>query len=174
MSTSAVPDQPAGKSREPIPARCILRDPWCFLAFGFGTGLAPFAPGTFGTLAAVPLYGLLAGLSPAAYLSVVLVLFLAGLPICQRCEDRLGVHDHSGIVWDEIVGYLLTLAAVRPSWQAVAMGFLLFRLFDILKPWPIYRLDRTVRGGLGIMLDDAVAGVFAGICLYLLGQFLGF
>jgi phosphatidylglycerophosphatase A len=159
------------KSELAIPADRILGDLYCFLAFGFGAGLAPFAPGTFGTLIAVPMYALLSHLSVALYLAIVLGLFLAGIRICQRCEDRLGVEDHSGIVWDEIVGYLITLSAVPFSWKAAVWGFVLFRIFDVLKPWPISRLDRTVHGGLGVMLDDGVAGLFAALCLNLLNGY---
>jgi phosphatidylglycerophosphatase A len=174
MNTSPEPSLIRAKSRQRIPAHRIFRDPYCFLAFGFGSGLAPFAPGTFGTLAAVPIYALVAGLSVPVYLAVVIVLFLAGIRICQYCEDSLGVQDHSGIVWDEIVGYLITLTAVPFSWKAAAVGFVLFRAFDVLKPWPISRLDRTVHGGLGVMLDDALAGCFAAACLYLLRPYAGF
>jgi phosphatidylglycerophosphatase A len=161
------------KSGLAIPAEHILGDFYCFLAFGFGSGLAPFAPGTFGTLAAVPIYALLVNVGAPLYLAVTAGLFLAGIRICQRCEERLGVKDHSGIVWDEIVGYLIAMSAVPFSWKAVALGFVLFRIFDVLKPWPISRLDRTVHGGLGIMLDDAVAGAFAALCLSLLTHYIG-
>lgn len=174
MSTSPGTDTGRRKSRQRIPAERIFRDPWCFLGFGFGSGLAPVAPGTFGTLAAVPCYWLVAGLPLPYYAALVIGLFLAGIPICQRCEDRLAVSDHSGIVWDEIVGYLITMAAVPFSWPAAAFGFVLFRLFDVLKPWPIRRLDRTVHGGLGVMLDDAVAGLFAAAGLHLLRPYAGF
>jgi phosphatidylglycerophosphatase A len=161
------------QKRVPIPARQIFGDPYCFLAFGFGSGLAPVAPGTFGTLAAVPIYWLMAGLSWPVYAAVVVALFVAGIRICERCERSLGIHDHSGIVWDEVVGYLLTMLAVPFSWQAAAVGFALFRLFDIVKPWPIRWLDRSVSGGLGVMLDDVLAGVFAAGCLYVLRPWLG-
>lgn len=171
MNTSHDTPVARAKSRQPIPARPIFRDPWCFLGFGFGSGLAPKAPGTFGTLTAIPLYWLMAAMPLPWYAAIVIGLFLAGILICQRCEDRLGVTDHSGIVWDEIVGYLITMAAVPFSWPAAALGFALFRMFDILKPWPIRRLDRTVHGGLGIMLDDAVAGVFSAACLHLLRSY---
>jgi phosphatidylglycerophosphatase A len=174
MNTSPEPSFIKTKSRQRIPARRIFRDPYCFLGFGFGSGLAPVAPGTFGTLAAVPIYVLMAGLDTPLYALIVLGLLLAGIHICQRCEDILGVQDHSGIVWDEIVGYLITMIAVPFSWQAAALGFVLFRLFDVIKPWPISRLDRTVHGGLGVMLDDVLAGVFAAICLHLLRPYAGF
>lgn len=144
-----------------------LKSPSCFLAIGFGSGLAPKAPGTFGTLVAVPIFLLLSPLPLWAYLAVTTLIFLIGIPICGRCSARLGVHDHSGIVWDEIAGFLITMAAVpaEPAW--IAAGFLLFRLFDILKPWPIRWLDRRVSGGFGIMVDDLLAGLFALIVIQL-------
>ena len=97
----------------------------------------------------------------------IALLFALGILICQKSEERLGISDHSGIVWDEIVGYLVTMTAVPFSWPAAALGFALFRLFDILKPWPIRHFDRTVHGGFGIMLDDVLAGVLAAACLQL-------
>lgn len=146
--------------RQPLPPG-FWRDPLHVLAFGLGAGAAPLAPGTFGTLAAVPLYLLLAPLATPVYLLVVLVLALAGVFLCGYTARRLGVHDHPGIVWDEIVGYLLTMSfAPRQALWMVA-GFLLFRLFDIWKPFPIRRVDSRVRGGLGIMLDDLLAAVYA-------------
>jgi len=150
-----------------IPPRWVFTDPWCFLGFGFGVGLVPKAPGTFGTLIAIPLYLLIAPLSLGIYLMVVFLLFMLGILICQRCEERIQLSDHSGIVWDEIVGYLITMIAIPLSWPAVIAGFVLFRVFDVLKPWPIRVLDRSIHGGLGIMLDDALAGLFAGLCLHL-------
>jgi phosphatidylglycerophosphatase A len=145
----------------------IFSDPTCFLAFGFGAGLAPIAPGTFGTLVAIPIYWLMANLSAAIYASIVIGLSIAGIYICGRCEQRLKAEDHPGIVWDEIVGFLITMMFVPPSWGSVIIGFLVFRLFDIWKPWPIGLFDRTLHGGLGIMLDDALAGVYAAIGLLL-------
>jgi len=161
----------AGGKRVKIPAGRVLRCPVCLLAFGFGSGLAPKAPGTFGTLAALPLWLAAASLPLPAYLAVTALMFLAGVWLCGRCEEILGIQDHSGIVWDEFVGLFIALAAAPVSWGAVAAGFLLFRLFDVLKPWPIAWLDRRVHGGLGIMLDDAVAGVFAWVCLFALLRF---
>ena len=165
MTTSPNAKSPYQKSRQRIPATSVFGDPWCFLAFGLGSGLSPIAPGTLGTLAAIPLYYLMTGLSLPVYCGMATGLFLIGITICQRCEQRLAIRDHGGIVWDEIVGYLITMIAVPPSWQTIGLGFMLFRLFDILKPWPIRWLDRQVHGGLGVMLDDAVAGLFAALCL---------
>jgi len=139
----------------------LLRSPTLMLAFGFGSGLSQKAPGTMGTLAAIPLWWLLAQLPLSTYLVVVLVAAVAGILICGRAADRLGVHDHGGIVWDEFVGFWIAMAALPVTWQSLILGFVLFRLFDILKPWPISWLDRRVSGGFGIMIDDVIAGLAA-------------
>lgn len=152
---------------EPVTARQLL-NPSCFLALGFGSGLLPVAPGTAGTLAAIPLYLLLQDLSLGAYLALVLVSVFGGILVCGYTAARLGVHDHPAIVWDEVVGYLITMTAAPAGWLWVAAGFVLFRLFDILKPWPIGWFDRRVHGGTGIMLDDVIAGVFAGALLQMM------
>jgi phosphatidylglycerophosphatase A len=149
-----------------------LRHPLGFLGFGFGSGLAPVAPGTAGTLAAVPLYLLLRDLPLAGYLAVVALLFLVGLPVCAHAARRLGVHDHPAIVWDEIVGYLVTMIAAPPGLVWIVAGFVLFRFFDILKPWPIRWCDRRVPGGFGIMLDDLLAGLFSACLLQLTSRWL--
>jgi phosphatidylglycerophosphatase A len=138
-----------------------LRDPVHLLASGLGTGFAPRAPGTFGTAAGVPLYLALEPLGLGAYLAVTAALLVAGIWICARAADDLGQHDHPSIVFDEMIGYLVTMAAAPPGWGWVLAGFLLFRVIDILKPWPISVLDRRVTGGLGIMLDDVAAGAAA-------------
>lgn len=145
-----------------------MRKPVHLLAFGFGSGLLPKAPGTYGTLVGVALYLLIAPLSSLHYLLIVLLAFVAGVWICQRASDDLGVHDHSGIVWDEIVGYLAGMAFAPSGWVWVVVGFLLFRLFDILKPWPILWIDQRVQGGVGIMLDDLLAGIFTACAISLL------
>lgn len=153
------------KSVPPSIPPSLLRDPGHLLALGFGSGLAPRAPGTFGTLAAIPVYLLCAQLPLLAYLLVIAATFVMGVYLCGRTARALGVHDHPGIVWDEVVGYLLTMAFAPPGWQWVVAGFVCFRLFDIWKPWPIRVLDRSVHGGLGIMLDDLLAGLVAGLVL---------
>lgn len=145
----------------------IWRNPVHFLAFGFGSGAAPWAPGTFGTLAAVPLYFLLSFLSLPLYLIMLVVTFIFGCWICDKTSKDLGVHDHGGIVWDEFVGYWLTMLALPVSWTWALAGFILFRFFDILKPWPIRWVDKKVAGGFGIMLDDVLAAVYAGGLLHL-------
>ena len=146
--------------------RQILSDPILFLAFGFGSGLAKKAPGTLGTLAAVPVYWLFAQTNLYVYSLLTLIVTVAGIWICDSAAKKLDEHDFGGIVWDEIAGYLITLWLVPFSWQAMVLGFILFRFFDILKPWPIKWVDRQVHGGLGIMLDDVLAGVFAGGLLF--------
>jgi phosphatidylglycerophosphatase A len=150
------------------PSARWLLDPGHFLALGAGTGLAPAAPGTCGTLVGVVLYVPLAAcLDQTAYCGIVAAAFIAGIPLCSRSAARLGIHDHPAIVWDEIVGYLATMAFATASWASIGVGFLLFRLFDIWKPWPIRLLDRRLGGGLGIMADDLAAAIFAGIGLEL-------
>jgi phosphatidylglycerophosphatase A len=146
----------------------VFSNPVHFLAFGLGSGAVPKAPGTAGTLAAVPLYLLLNQLPLTGYLLVLLLAFGAGIYLCGRTAQDLGVHDHGGIVWDEFVGFWLTMLVAPPGWQWVLAGFVLFRLFDIVKPFPINWFDRHIKGGLGIMLDDALAGSFAWLCLQLL------
>ena len=144
----------------------IFRDPILFFAFGFGSGLVKKAPGTCGTLVAVPLFVLLAGLDLITYIVLIIALYIFGVWICDKASEKMGVHDHQGIVWDEIVGYLVTMVGMPLSWPAVIMGFILFRFFDIVKPWPIHIIDRQVSGGQGIMLDDVLAGFFAAACLF--------
>ena len=150
----------------------LLRHPLDFLALGFGSGLVPRAPGTAGTVAAIPLYLVLQSLTWQVYLPLVAVLFLVGVPICAHTARRLGVHDHPGIVWDEIVGYLVTMAFAPPGWMWVLAGFVLFRFFDVLKPWQIRWFDRRVGGGFGIMMDDLLAGIAAAAVLQILVIYL--
>ena len=142
------------------------------LAFGFGAGCSPKAPGTMGTLLAVGLYLPLSHLALPLYVAVLAVVIVSGIWLCGRAARDLGVHDHPGIVWDEIAGDPLTMVAAPPGWTWILAGFVLFRLFDIWKPWPIGWLDRRVGGGLGIMLDDLVAGLFAAVCLQLAAGWL--
>lgn len=151
--------------------RKVMTHPVHFLAFGFGSGLAPFAPGTFGTLMAIPLYLLMMQLSLAPYLVVVAIVSVTGVWICDKSSKLLGVHDHGGIVWDEFAGFFVTMIAAPAGWIWIVIGFALFRLFDIWKPWPISLLDKKVEGGLGIMIDDIVAGIYALICLQALYYF---
>ena len=143
-----------------IPPRLLL-DPRHLLALGFGSGLSPWAPGTAGTVVAIPLYLLSMHLPVIAYLGVIAVGFALGVYLCAFTARVLGVHDHPGIVWDEVVGFFITMIAAPAGWIWIVAGFVLFRFFDIVKPWPIRWLDRHIHGGLGIMLDDVLAGLFA-------------
>ncbi len=155
-----------------IPARLIFTNPINFLAFGFGSGLTPKAPGTFGTLACIPLYLLLSDLTFIDYAIVCVLIFVVGIYICGYAAKAINTHDHPGIVWDEFAGFLVTMAGVTFSWQNLILGFALFRVFDIFKPWPINWLDKKVSGGLGIMIDDIIAGLFALSGLQLIIHFL--
>jgi len=136
------------------------------LAFGFGSGLSPKAPGTFGTLASIPFYALLSSLSINFYIIACIVISIVGIFICDYTAKKLKIHDHPGIVWDEFAGFFITMIGVSFSWINVLIGFVLFRIFDILKPWPINWLDKKVSGGFGIMIDDIIAGIFAMVCLH--------
>lgn len=142
-----------------------MRNPVHILATGFGSGLSPIAPGTMGTVIAIPFYLLLAEFELIHYLMICVAGFVVGIWLCDRTAKDMGVHDHGGIVWDEMIGFLVSMIAVPSGWYWILAGFILFRLFDILKPWPISWLDRRVSGGFGIMLDDLVAGLFAVIIL---------
>ena len=150
----------------PIPP-AAWRDPLCVVALGFGAGALPRAPGTWGTLLALPFYPLLARLPLIEYVVLMAGLFAFGIWVCGKAGRILGVHDHGAIVWDEMVGFWVTMAVAPPGWLWIFAGFVLFRLFDIWKPWPIYWLDQRVEGGLGVMMDDLVAGIYAALCLYL-------
>ena len=152
---------------ERIEAKRIFSDPVLWLAFGFGSGLAPRAPGTAGTLMAIPLFLLLDRLPFAGYLLATAFVTLVGVWICARASRVLGVHDHPGIVWDEFAGFLVAMAIAPDGWVGIVAGFALFRLFDIWKPWPIGWVDRQVHGGLGIMLDDVLAGLMAVLVFYI-------
>jgi phosphatidylglycerophosphatase A len=148
----------------------LLKHPAQLLALGFGSGLAPKAPGTFGTLAAVPLYLMFSSTLFEWQLLIVVASFFAGIYLCNVTATALGVHDHPAIVWDEFVGFWLTMLAlpllgVSLDWLLLLLGFIFFRLFDIIKPWPILWVDQKVHGGLGIMFDDVLAGVYAGLLL---------
>lgn len=143
----------------------LLRDPVHLFAFGFGAGMIPVAPGTFGTLLAVPIVVSVMHFGFAAHLGFAVAASLFGIYVCGESARRLGVHDHPGIVWDEITGFAVTMLASPPQFYWLLGGFALFRLFDIWKPWPIREADHSLPGGLGIMLDDIIAGVFAAAIL---------
>lgn len=145
--------------------RKVWRDPRYLLGLGFGAGLSPWVPGTCGTLVAMPLYWFIGALSWPIYLSIVVIAFLLGVIMCDQLTQELQREDDPRIVWDEVVGYWLTLFLVPKSFLWMVIGFVLFRIFDIWKPWPIRWIDRHVHGGLGIMLDDMLAAIPAWVIL---------
>jgi len=153
--------------------KLLLSHPAHFLALGFGSGLAPKAPGTFGSMAAIPLYLLLAQVLLPWHIALLAIpLFVLGIWACGKTGQALGVSDHGGIVWDEIVAMLPLLAMVPQTLLGWGAAFLLFRLFDISKPWPISWFDARIKGGFGVMLDDALAALPAACLLYLLYPWL--
>jgi phosphatidylglycerophosphatase A len=159
--------------KNPATARTILTDPVHLLAFGFGTGLAPRAPGTVGSLPGVLLAWLTLPLALEWRIAIAIGLIAAGVWICGESARRIGVHDHPGIVWDEIAGMYVTLLVAPPQILFWALAFGLFRLFDIWKPWPIRDLDHRLAGGAGIMLDDLVAALYAAVLLGFGGRIIG-
>ncbi len=147
----------------------VLRDPVHLLAFGLGTGLSPVAPGTVGSLLGVALAWLTRDFALLAQAAIAASLFVAGVWLCGESARRLGIHDHGGIVWDEIVGMYLVLLITPFALLPWILAFVLFRAFDIVKPWPIRDLDHRIKGGAGIMLDDLVAALYAALTLVFLG-----
>jgi phosphatidylglycerophosphatase A len=150
----------------PPRASFVFSHPAHVVAFGFGLGLAPYAPGTFGTLLGFPLWWAIRGYGgPLQVFAAIALLFIAGIWICDIAGRHLGIADHGGIVWDEAVAFTLVLALVPSGagWQLA--GFLVFRLFDIVKPSPIREIEARLRGGLGVMADDLLA---AGYTLFVL------
>jgi len=146
-----------------------LAQPVHLLALGFGSGLVPVAPGTFGSLVGLAFALALAPLGLAWNLLAVVVTTVAGIWICGESARRLGVHDHPAIVWDEVAGMMIAMLAAPDAWWGAPAAFVLFRIFDIAKPWPIREIDHGMGGGAGIMLDDVLAGLFAALGLLLIG-----
>lgn len=158
---------------DPADRRRLLASPWGWVACGFGSGLTPKAQGTFGSLAAILPWLLLRDLSVPVWLAIIVASFALGVWACEVAGRILGVADHRSLVWDEFVGqWIALLPALLAPWWAVAAGFVLFRLFDVWKPWPIAWFDRRVKGGFGVMLDDVIAGIFAGVVLLLILHFV--
>jgi phosphatidylglycerophosphatase A len=151
----------------PRPSPRALRDPVQLLALGFGSGLVPVAPGTAGSLIGLTAAILAAQCGAWIAAAITTVVVVAGVWICGESARRLGVHDHPAIVWDEIAGMMITMLAAPRGWGWAALGFALFRLFDIAKPWPIREIDHGMGGGAGIMLDDVLAGILAALGLLL-------
>lgn len=144
----------------PVP-REVWRHPLYFIAFGFGSGAAPFAPGTFGTLMAIPFYLLLSMLPLTAYLIFVFLFIVFTSWLCDRISRETHTHDHPGMCIDEFAGFFVTMIAAPAGWLWILAGFILFRLFDIWKPWPISVADEKIPGGFGMVFDDVLAGVYA-------------
>ena len=151
----------------------LLLSPTLLLAFGFGSGLVKKAPGTFGTLAAIPIWYMMSNLNLLYYVVIIYVATVIGIFICEKASTELGVHDHGGIVWDEFVGFWIAMCPVSPSITNLLVGFILFRVLDIFKPWPISWFDKNIRGGFGIMIDDIVAGAVTALLMAILRN-LGF
>jgi phosphatidylglycerophosphatase A len=149
-----------------------LNDPIVFTAVGFGSGLSPVAPGTAGTLLTVPLVYLLQQQTFLVYALVTMFVLITGSWICGYAAKKLLVHDHSGIVYDEVAGFLITMSLAPAGWEWMLAGFVFFRFFDAVKPWPISWFDKNVHGGFGIMLDDVIAGIFSLCCLLLVEYFM--
>ena len=141
--------------------KLLIAHPAHFMSLGFGSGLAPKAPGTFGTLVGLPLFWLISGLMFYTQLSITALLFLVGIYCCDKTGKALGVSDHGGIVWDEIVAIMLVLTFTPLQWQWWLIAFLLFRLFDIWKPYPICYFDAKLKNGFGVMFDDLLAAIYA-------------
>jgi len=154
-------------SRQSVPDS-IWRNPLHFIAFGFGSGALPYAPGTWGTLMAIPLYLAVCDLSLSLYLMITLLSIIGSIWLCTKVSRDINVHDHQGMCIDEIVGFLVTMIHIPKSAVWIIIGFLLFRLFDIWKPQPIRMIDEKVPGGLGMILDDVVAGAASCLVLHLL------
>lgn len=145
----------------------LFSSPENFLAFGFGSGLVPKAPGTAGSLCALPIVWLMGQIEPIFLYGVICATcILIGIRVCERAAQHLGRHDHPAIVWDEIVGMQITLVLVPTTLVNLIIGLALFRFLDIVKPWPVSWFDKNIRGGAGVMLDDIVAGTIAATILY--------
>ncbi|TAN06111.1 MAG: phosphatidylglycerophosphatase A [Rhodanobacteraceae bacterium] len=157
-----------------VQRRRLLSHPAGWIATALGTGLSPKAPGTAGSLVALlPWWFLLRGLPIGWYVLVLIVGFLIGVWACEVSDRRLGMHDQGALVWDEVIGMWITLLVAPTAWWWMFVGFALFRLFDIWKPWPVRWADRRVHGGLGVMLDDVAAGVYALVVLQIIAAFVG-
>jgi len=162
FSVTSIFDQLKSRSKPTLDLpESIWHEPIYFVAFGLGSGAMPFAPGTFGTLLAIPFYLLLQPLTLPIYIAFVIIFIALSSWICDRVSRQIDVHDHPGMCLDEFAGFFVTMIAAPRGWPWILLGFLLFRLFDIWKPWPIHAIDEKIHGGFGMVLDDIVAGIFA-------------
>ena len=155
------------KDRLPIPDG-IFEKPLYFIAFGFGVGIIPFAPGTFGTLFAVFLYSLLPTLSFSSHLIITVIITMLSIFICDKVSREIELHDHPGMCLDEFPGFFVSMLFAPAGWVGLISAFLLFRFFDIIKPWPINWIDKNVHGGFGMVLDDVLAGVYVSVIFLLI------
>ncbi len=153
--------------RTEVDSKAMMKHPLRFIAIGFGSGLVPTMPGTAGTVVAIPLVLTALELPVFAYLLLTLLFFILGIWACDEAIRYLKVHDHPAIVCDEMVGFMIAMAGAPRNWKVIAIGFLAFRFFDIVKPWPIRWLDRHAKGGFGVMIDDVLAGIYAAAVLQL-------
>ena len=154
--------------------RFALGHPAHFIALGFGTGLAPIAPGTVGTALAFPIFILLDRWLDAPWLLAVIVAFFAiGVWACGRTGRDLGVADHGAMNWDEVVAMLLVLLVIPDGWEWWLFAFFVFRFFDVVKPPPIRTIDRTMKGGLGVMFDDILAAFYTLLVIAAVKRLLG-
>jgi phosphatidylglycerophosphatase A len=151
----------------PIPPT-VWQKPSHFIAFGFGSGTIPIAPGTFGTLTAVPFYLALRTFPTSVYVMCVIVIMLGSMWLCQRVSDEINVADHQGMCLDEFVGFFVAMIGAPHGFFWIALGFILFRIFDIWKPWPIDYVDSHMHGGIGMILDDVCAGIYSLIIMKIL------
>jgi phosphatidylglycerophosphatase A len=154
----------------PIP-ESVWKNPWHFIAFGFGSGAIPVAPGTFGTLMAIPFYLYLSTFSHTFYLIFTIAIFFFSVWLCEKVSADIHIHDHQGMCIDEFVGFLVTMYGAPYGWGWILIGFILFRFFDIAKPWPIRQIDTHVKSGFGMILDDVMAGVYSLIIIHILAWF---
>ncbi len=148
----------------------LLSHPAHFFSLGFGSGLAPKAPGTFGTIIGLPLFWLISSYGFSIKLTIIAAIFIVGIYCCDKTGKALGVADHGAIVWDEIVAIMLVLVFAPLTWLGWLVAFCLFRLFDIWKPFPISYFDAKLKNGFGVMFDDLLAAIYAIICVLLLAQ----
>lgn len=151
----------------PIPQK-VWQDPRYFLAFGLGSGAFPIAPGTMGTIFAIPFYLLLQPLPLFLYLIITIIFCIAAMWLCAQLSKEINLHDHPGMCIDEFAGFFVTMIHAPPGWQWILLGFILFRIFDIAKPWPIRLADQKIHGGFGMVFDDILAGIAACFIIQLL------